>query len=74
MSKNTIELNPIGTKVKLAEDVIGTIIGIHISGNQSINYEVGWWNGRSYNKETFSSFELTVTTDEKIRIGFAVSK
>lgn len=71
MSKNSIELNPIGTKVRLEEDVIGTIIGIHVSQNNSITYDVGWWNGRSYSKDSFISSQLIVTTDEKIRIGFA---
>jgi len=71
MSKNTLELNAIGSKVRLAEDVIGDIVGIHISENNAINYEVGWWSGRSYNKDTFSPSQLVVTTEDRIRIGFA---
>lgn len=71
MSKNTIELNAIGSKVKLEDDIVGTIIGINIQANNSITYEVGWWNGRSYNKDTFSSHQLVIITEDKMRIGFA---
>jgi RimJ/RimL family protein N-acetyltransferase len=70
MSKNTIELNAIGSKVKLEDDVIGTIIGIHINHN-NVSYEIGWWNGRSYSKDHFSTYQFTPTSDEKTRIGFA---
>lgn len=66
----SIELNAIGTKVKLEDDVIGTVIGINISQNNSVSYEVGWWNGRSYSKDHFLSHQLVITTDEKMRIGF----
>jgi hypothetical protein len=71
MSKNVIELNKIGTKVKLAEDVYGTIVGINIFGDNSITYKCGWWNGRSYSTEYFAPSEITVTTAEKIKIGFS---
>lgn len=71
MSKNTIELNAVGSKVKLEDDVYGTITSIHIADNNSVSYEVGWWNGRSYSKEHFSPSQLTVTVADKIRIGFA---
>lgn len=71
MSKNVIELNKIGSKVKLAEDIYGTIIGINISGDNAITYRCGWWNGRSYSTEYFTPNEITVTTAEKIKIGFS---
>lgn len=67
----TIELNAIGTKVKLEDDIIGTIVGINISHNNSILYQVGWWNGRTYTKEFFMPTQLVITTDETTRIGFA---
>lgn len=70
MSKNTIELNAIGSKVKLEDDVYGIITAIHITENNSVNYEVGWWSGRSYNKEVFTPNQLTVTVADKLRIGF----
>lgn len=65
------ELNAIGTKVKLEDDIIGTIIGINLSHNNCITYQVGWWSGRSYVKDTFLPQQLVPTTDEKMRIGFA---
>lgn len=70
MTKNSLELNAIGSKVKLEEDVIGTIVGIHISHNNAIVYDVGWWSGRSYSKDSFAPHQLVVTTEEKTRIGF----
>lgn len=69
-TKSTIELNKIGSKVKLADDVYGSIIGINITGDNTITYRCGWWNGRSYCTEYFTPSELTVTTTEKFKIGF----
>ena len=69
-TKNTIELNKIGTKVRLTDDVDGTIIAINISGDNSITYKCGWWNGRSYLTEYFYPYDITVTTAEKFKIGF----
>ncbi len=70
MSKSIIELNKIGTKVRLTDDVYGTIVAINISGDNSITYKCGWWNGRSYSTEYFSPSEITVTIAEKFKIGF----
>lgn len=72
MSKNNVlEFYNIGTKAKLTDDVHGTIIGVNIGSNNSISYECGWWNGRSYCKEIFNSCDIeNVVTTEKTRIGF----
>lgn len=70
MSKNTLEVNSVGTEVKLADDVIGTIIGIMVRGNNHITYECGWWNGRSYDTRWFHVNEIEVSTGDKTRIGF----
>jgi uncharacterized protein YodC (DUF2158 family) len=70
MSKNSLELYKIGSKVKLADDVYGTIIGIHISGDNNVSYECGWWNARSYSTENFASNDIEVTVAEKTKIGF----
>ena len=69
-TKNTLELHKIGSKVKLTEDVYGTIVGINISGDNTISYKCGWWNGRSYSTEYFSPSEIEITTVEKFKIGF----
>ncbi len=71
MSKNAVEVHKIGSKVKLAEDVFGTIVGINIRGDNNIYYQCGWWNGRSYSTEVFSTKEIEVTLAEKTKIGFA---
>jgi len=70
MSKNTLELYKIGSQVKLADDVYGTIISINIRGENYFTYECGWWNGRSYSTQCFSNSEIEVTTVEKTKIGF----
>lgn len=71
MSKNaTLDIYKIGSKVKLTEDVFGTIVAIHISGNNDISYECGWWNGRSYSTQVFHSSDIEVTLIEKTKIGF----
>lgn len=70
MNKNIIELNKIGSKVKLTDDVYGTIVGINIFGENNISYKCGWWNGRSYSTEHFSPSEIEVMAPEKFKIGF----
>lgn len=70
MSKNSLELYKVGSKVKLTDDVYGTIVGVVISSDNSVSYKCGWWNGRSYSTEYFSSNELEVTVVEKTKIGF----
>lgn len=70
MSKNTLEIYNVGTKVKLADDVFGTVVGICIRGNNHVTYECGWWNGRSYDTRSFHANEIEVTVSEKTRIGF----
>jgi hypothetical protein len=71
MSKNVLELYKIGSKVKLTDDVYGTIVGIHISGDNNVEYECGWWNSRSYSTQSFSANEIEVTVAEKTKIGFS---
>lgn len=71
MSKNVLELYKIGSKVKLAEDVFGTIVSINIRGDNSVTYECGWWNSRSYSTQSFAPNEIEVTLVDKVRIGFA---
>jgi hypothetical protein len=70
MSKNTLEIYKIGSRVKLAEDVEGTIVAIHIQGNNDISYECGWWNGRSYSTQEFWPNDIQVTLSDKAKIGF----
>ncbi|NBQ16945.1 hypothetical protein EBU24_01370 [bacterium] len=70
MSKNTLEIYKIGSRVKLAEDVEGTIVAIHIQGNNDISYECGWWNGRSYSTQEFWPNDIQVTLSDKVKIGF----
>jgi hypothetical protein len=71
MSKNAIELYKIGSRVKLTDDVYGTIISINIGSDNHIKYECGWWSSRSYSTQSFSANEIEVTVAEKTRIGFA---
>ena len=70
MSKNSLELYKIGSKIKLTDDVYGTIVSATISADNSISYKCGWWNGRSYSTEHFAPNELEVTVVEKTKIGF----
>lgn len=70
MSKNSIEVYKIGSKVKLTDDVYGTIVSATIGADNSVSYKCGWWNGRSYTTEYFSPNEIEVTVVEKYKIGF----
>lgn len=71
MTKNSLELYKIGSKVKLAEDVYGVITAICLRGDNYTTYECSWWNGRSHDSKWFHSNEIEVTLSEKTRIGFA---
>jgi len=70
MSKNSLDLYRIGSKVKLTEDVFGTIISITIHSDHHVSYQCGWWNGRSYSTQPFTANEIEVTVAEKTKIGF----
>jgi hypothetical protein len=70
MSKNSLEVYKIGSKVKLTDDVYGTIVSATICADNSVSYKCGWWNGRSYTTEYFSPNEIEVTVVEKYKIGF----
>lgn len=70
MSKNAVEVYKVGSKVKLTDDVFGTIISINIRSDNSVSYECGWWNGRSYSTQSFDANQIEVTVVEKYRIGF----
>jgi hypothetical protein len=70
MSKNVLELYKIGSRVKLTDDVYGTIEEINIFGDNSVSYKCGWWNGRSYCAEHFAPNAIEVVMPEKFKIGF----
>jgi uncharacterized protein YodC (DUF2158 family) len=65
-----LEVYSIGSKVKLAEDVYGNIVGISIHGENDVTYECGWWNGRSYDARCFHANQIEVTVGERTKIGF----
>lgn len=71
MTKNSLELYKIGSKVKLADDVYGVITAICLRGDNYVTYECAWWNGRSHDNKWFHSSEIEVALSEKTRIGFA---
>jgi hypothetical protein len=74
MSKNVLELYKIGSRVKLTgegtESIYGSIIGINITGDNTVTYSCGWWNGRSYDVHDFSPNQIEVVMPEKFKIGF----
>jgi len=65
-----LEVYNVGSKVKLTEDVYGTIVAIAIHADNNVTYECGWWNGRSYDTRWFHASEIEVTLAEKTKIGF----
>ena len=71
MTKNSLDLYGVGSKVKLADDVYGIITAICLRGDNYVTYECSWWNGRSHDSKWFHSDEIEVTLSEKTRIGFA---
>ena len=70
MAKTTLDVYPVGSQVQLDDDFFGTVLSITIGDKNSVFYEVGWWQGRSYSKEHFMSNQLNPTTGEPDRIGF----
>jgi uncharacterized protein YodC (DUF2158 family) len=71
MSKETnISIIPVGTKVKLHEDIFGTINRVIIAYDNSVFYEICWWNGRTRITEVFHSTEIEKTEEVRVKIGF----
>jgi len=66
-----LEVYSVGSKVKLAEDVEGTIVSVCIHGDNSVTYECGWWDGRSYDTRWLYPDQFEITVAEKTKIGFA---
>jgi uncharacterized protein YodC (DUF2158 family) len=71
MTKSSLDIYKVGSRVKLTDDVDGTIISVNIGANNSVTYECGWWNGRSYTKDYFSASHIETTVADRVRIGFA---
>ena len=61
---------PVGTKVNLAEDIVGVVESITIYQGNYITYNCSWWNGRSWDCKSFQSDSISSVTDEKMTIGF----
>jgi hypothetical protein len=70
MAKTTLEIFPVGSKVQLDEDLFGTVLSVTIGDKNSVFYEVGWWQSRSYSKDHFAENQLSLTLGEPSRIGF----
>ena len=67
-----MKLIPVGTKVVLSEDVIGTVESITIYGNNYVTYNCSWWNGRSVSEQHFRADSVSPVTEERLSIGFRV--
>ena len=65
-----LEVYSVGSKVKLAEDIEGTIVAVAIHAGNNITYECGWWNGRSYDTRCFHASQIETTLGDRTRIGF----
>ena len=70
MAKANLDIFPVGSKVQLDDDLFGTVLSVTIGDKNSVFYEVGWWQSRSYSKEHFVENQLTLTTGKPNRIGF----
>ena len=70
MAKANLDVFPVGSKVQLDDDLFGTVLSVTIGDKNSVFYEVGWWQSRSYSKEHFVESQLTLTTGKPDRIGF----
>jgi len=70
MSKTTLEVFPVGSQVQLDDDLFGTVLSVTVGDKNSVFYEVGWWQSRTYTKEHFVEGQLTLTMGETSRIGF----
>ena len=69
---NKLELLSVGSKVKIGNEVIGTITGFNVRANNYVTYEVTWLNGPSSfeTKEFEESFVESFDKVVKTKIGF----
>ena len=72
--KKTINVIPVGSKVVLTEDVIGTVESVTIYSEDYILYNCSWWNGRSLDTQTFraNNIDIVPVGEERLSIGFGV--
>lgn len=61
----------IGTRVKIADDLTGTVTQVCIVGEQHVRYEVAWWDGNTRNCQWLESCEVSAAEERQpMRIGF----
>lgn len=65
-----INVIPVGSKVTLSNDVVGTVESITIYGENYVVYNCSWWNGRSLDNQPFRSDNISPVSTEKLTIGF----
>lgn len=65
-----INVIPVGSKVSLSDDVVGTVENITIYNDNYVVYNCSWWNGRSIECKSFQAANISTATDEKMSIGF----
>ena len=72
---NVLFCIPIGTPVLIGENIPAQIIGINITGKNTITYKCAWWDNRSYNSLWFYDFEVTLKKGHKfLKVGFYHNK
>lgn len=72
-----VEVIKIGSQVvigarHLTTDLEGIVIAVCLRGNDSITYEVSWWDGRTHHCEWLSECEVAYNPcgEDRMTIGF----
>ncbi|HEY6231355.1 MAG TPA: hypothetical protein VIW64_08825 [Pyrinomonadaceae bacterium] len=70
MAAQTIEVLPIGTKVKIAGDIQATVRAVTIYSEHWIKYLCVWWDERERKEEWLMSDEVDAAATARVGIAF----
>lgn len=68
--KETIEVIPFGTEVMIADKIEGKVRAVTIGPNNTVFYQVAYWNGNSLVSEDFHESEISSSSKTVTQIGF----
>lgn len=68
---DTKNLIPIGTKIRIGQNIEAIILGICIYAH-AIEYQCQWWNGKEVRREWLNAVEISTSEYIPLPIGFIV--
>lgn len=67
---DTLTVFPFGTDVTIGDKIEGKVRAVTIGPNNTVFYQVAYWNGNSLTTEDFHESEVSSSTKSTQQIGF----